>query len=137
VNPDPALLAWITRTDHEPVDGWAPVPPRDELRCHPDLVARLAEVARAVPGTRRVFVAGCPVIHHPSGVPLATAAGTKWFTVRSNKSPGALQTSKRTPGLGSEWVELDPWAPDTAFAKALDGLRHHVVRAFALATSER
>ncbi len=34
------------------------------------------------------------------------------------------------------WVELDPWAPDTAFARAIDLLRAHVVDAYERAESE-
>jgi hypothetical protein len=130
---DPTLLAWLTRPDHEPIAGWAPEPPLDDLRCHPDLIARVAEVARPVRGTARTFVAGCPVIHHSAGRPIAAAAGTRWFAVRSAEPAGALRVAEPRADLGAEWVELDPWASDMSFAKALDLLRRHVSVAFSLA----
>ena len=35
--------------------------------------------------------------------------------------------------LDGAWVELDPWAPDAAFAHATDLLRAHIARAYELA----
>ncbi|HWS48310.1 MAG TPA: hypothetical protein VN636_20765, partial [Acidimicrobiia bacterium] len=75
VTVDRALIEWLLRVDHGPVAGWAPDLPAAELRCDAGLVARLSEIARSVRGTTRVFVAGCPVVHHPSGRPIAAAAG--------------------------------------------------------------
>jgi hypothetical protein len=127
----PALVDWLGRADHEPGRGWSPDPPLGELHCHPDLVARLAEVARTVGAAGRRFVAGCPVIHHPQGRPIAAAAGTAWLVVRSALPPGALVPA--TPldvALDPDWVELDPWAADVAFARSTDLLRAHVARAY-------
>jgi hypothetical protein len=39
----------------------------------------------------------------------------------------------RTPGLDSAWNDLDPWAADVAFARALELLRMHVRHAYDLA----
>jgi hypothetical protein len=33
-------------------------------------------------------------------------------------------------------VELDPWAPDTAFARAVDLLRAHLARAYEVAEAD-
>jgi hypothetical protein len=115
VSLEPALDAWLARTDHEPVTGWAPEPPIEELHCHPDLIERVALVARPITGTVRVFVAGCPVIHHPSGPPIAAASGTAWFVVREH----------------GDWAELDPWQPDVALTRGIDLLRIRVAAAFA------
>ncbi len=142
---DPDLFAWLV-LEHEPVAGWAPDPPSDALRCGSDLVARLALVARPVGDVRRTFVAGCPVVHHPGGRAIAVAMGTSWVAVRSRLPAGALRRAEPQvsdpresswPHLReSGWVELDPWAADTAFARAVDLLRAHVADAFARAELE-
>jgi hypothetical protein len=133
----PALLEWLERADHEPVHGWAPDLPIGELRCHPDLVARLAEIARPIGDTRRQFVAGCPVIHHPNGRPIAAAAGTSWLVVRSALPAGALRSAQPLAApLEPDWVELDPWAVGVAFARAVDLLRGHVARAYERAEAD-
>jgi hypothetical protein len=129
---DPRLFMWLVADELEPVAGWEADPPRAELRCDPALVARLALVARPIGHTARRFVAGCPVIHHPSGRPIAVAEGSAWIAVRSDLPPGALESSgSHVPRLSEHgWVELDPWAPDTAFARTIDLVRAHVVRAY-------
>jgi hypothetical protein len=128
------LREWLTRDASEPVDGWEPTPRPEVMRCDPDLVARLAQVARPVGSTRRVFVDGCPVIHHPRGRPIAAASGTAWLTVRSARPAGALETAEAPlDGLGSDWTMLDPWAADVALSRTIDLLRAHVVRAYELA----
>ena len=127
----PALVEWLGRADHEPGRVWAPDPPLADLRCHPDLVARLAEVGRSVANAGRRFVAGCPVIHHPHGRPIAAAAGTDWLVVRSALPAGALaRAAPLEIGLKPEWVELEPWAVDVAFARSTDLLRAHMARAY-------
>ncbi len=127
---DPALVEWL-RADHGPGLTAEPEPPRPELRCDPLLVARLTEIARAFARTRRLFVAGCPVIHHPRGRPIAAAAGADWFVARSSLGAGALASpTPAATSVGPGWVELDPWAPDTAFARAIDLLRAQVARAY-------
>jgi len=128
--PEPELLDWLARDDHEPGRGWSPEPPLADLHCHPDLVARLAEIARPT-GAGRRFVAGCPVIHHPGGRPIAAASGTSWLAVRSALAPGAMRARRPLAAeLDPEWVELDPWGADVAFARGIDLLRAHVVQAY-------
>jgi hypothetical protein len=110
--------------------GWEADPPIGELHCHPDLVARLAEVARPLAGTARVFVAGCPVVHAAGGPPIAAASGRAWVAVASGRAAGSLASrAPHNSWLPTGWVELDPWAPDVAFARAIDLLRAHVVDA--------
>lgn len=134
---EPALIEWLARADHEPGPGWAPDLPIGELRCHPDLVARLAEIARPIGDARRRFVAGCPVIHHPQGRPIAAAAGTSWLVVRSAQPPGALRSARPLDEqLDPDWVELDPWGVEVAFARTIDLLRGHVARAYERAEAE-
>ena len=128
------LREWLTHDVDDPVDGWAPAPPDQQLRCHPDLVARLAEVSRSVGSVGRVFVGGCPVIHHPRGRAIAAAWGTSSLIVRSARPAGALATTEDPlSGLGTEWTMLDPWAADVALSRAIDLLRSHVARAYELA----
>lgn len=128
------LRGWLTRDVDDPVDGWQPMPPASGLHCHPDLVARLAEVSRSVGAVRRVFVDGCPVIHHPRGRAIAAASGTAWLAVRSARPAGALTTTAEPlPGLDDAWTMLDPWAPDIALSRTIDHLRAHVARAYELA----
>jgi hypothetical protein len=130
---EPVLLAWL-RADHEPGRGWDPEPPRTELGCDPKLVARLAEITRPLGATRRVFVGGCPVVHHPGGRPIAAAAGATWFAARSGLPAGALRpVAGADVVIGAGWVELDPWVADAAFARAIDLLRAHVSRAYEVA----
>ncbi|MDQ1474842.1 MAG: hypothetical protein QOE62_71 [Actinomycetota bacterium] len=145
VSPDPAGLApalvdWLRRprspgfsAGHEPAPGWEADPPLDELHCHPDLIARLAEAARPIAGVRRRFVAGCPVIEHPRGRPIAAAAGASWLAVRSDLPAGALGVVPMATALGPEWLQMNPWSENVAFARALDLLRAHVARAYELA----
>ena len=134
VPPSPTLIALLTRVDRDPAPGWEPEPALGELGCQPDLVLRLAEVSRPVGVTRRRFVAGCPVIEHPRGRPIAAAAGTAWLAVRSGMPAGALRRAQPdAPGLDGDWVELDPWAADASFARTLDLLRAHVATAYDLA----
>jgi hypothetical protein len=128
------LRAWLTRDVHDPVDVWEREPAPDALQCRPDLVARLAEIARPVGAVRRVFVGGRPVIHHPNGMPIAAASGTASLTVRSARSAGALATYEVwLDGLGPEWTMLDPWAPDVALSRTIDLLRGHIAHAYTLA----
>jgi hypothetical protein len=118
----------------EPAPGWEADPPLDQLHSHPDLIARLAEIARPIAGVRRRFVGGCPVIEHPNGRPIAAAAGTSWLVVRSDLPAGALGLgSPLATALGPEWLQLNPWSENVAFARALDLLRAHVARAYELA----
>ena len=116
------------RADDITADGWEAEPALDELRCHPDLIQRLTEIARPTRGTRRAFVAGDPVITYADHA-IAAATGTSWLVVRSDLPAGALATDAHTAGLGAEWQTLDPWAPDVAFAKSTNLLRAHITRA--------
>lgn len=126
------LLAWLRRDDHT-VDGWASDVPIEELHCHPDLVERLTDIARPQRGAARVWIAGCPVVHHGNGAPIACATGTSRLVVRSALPAGALASRWHTPDLDPAWVDLDPWAADVTFARTLDVLRAHVARAYELA----
>jgi hypothetical protein len=126
---DAALVAWLASDEHD-VGGWQPEPPIDRLRCHPDLVARVDQVARPQRGACRVWVAGVPVVHHPAGAPIAFAQGTSVLAVRSAQPPGALASRWSIDGLDPSWVSLDPWAADVTFAKTLEMLRAHVARAY-------
>jgi hypothetical protein len=126
------LRAWLTSEAHDVEDSPDDLPVA-QLRCHPDLVERLAQISRPVRGTVRVWIDGCPVVHHPSGAPIACATGTSRLVVRSAQPAGALMSTWRTPGLDDAWVDLDPWAADVTFARALEMLRIHVRRAYDLA----
>ena len=129
----PEVTAWLNGTSHE-VAGWAPDPPPDALHCERPLVTRLSEAGRtAAPAMARVWVDGCPVLHHPNGAPVACAWGACSLVVRSAQAPGALTPASTTPGLDDTWVDLDPWAVDTTFARTSDLLRMHVRRAYELA----
>jgi hypothetical protein len=126
---NPELLSWLASDEHD-VAGWADDPPLETLHCHPDLVERLAEISRPVRGAGRVFVAGCPVIQHPRGAPIACASGTSFLVVRSAQPAGALTSQWKTPELDASWVSLDPWAADVTFAKTVELLRGHMRRAY-------
>jgi hypothetical protein len=106
------LDAWLRREHDVAPEGWADEPPLQELRCHPDLVERLGSLVRPL-RPRRVFVAGCPVIHHPSGPPFTAALGTSTLLVFED----------------GDWVEADPWLSDVTFLKGTDQLRHRLQRA--------
>jgi hypothetical protein len=106
------LDEWLRRTHEVAPEGWEDDLPLDDLRCHPDLVERLASLVRPL-RARRVFVAGCPVIHHPSGPPFAAAYGTSSLLIRED----------------DEWIEVDPYPPDVTFLRGTDELRHRLSRA--------
>jgi hypothetical protein len=128
------LREWLMRDVDDPVEGWAPMPPYEDLHCHRDLVERLAEISKPAGAVRRVFVGGCPVIHHPRGRAVAAAWGTSWLTVCSGSPAGALATGNQPlAGLDAAWVMLDPWAADVALSRTIDLLRAHIVRAYELA----
>jgi hypothetical protein len=77
------------------------------------------------------------VIHHPQGRPIAAAAGTSWLVVRSALPAGALRSAQPLDEqLDPDWVELDPWGVEVAFAPTIDLLRGHVARAYARAEAE-
>ncbi|MGQ0825401.1 MAG: hypothetical protein ACT4OX_10315 [Actinomycetota bacterium] len=122
-----ALEEWLTRAHSGAPTDWAPEPPLAELHCHPDLVERLAVLARP-DRPRRVFVDGCPVVHHPSGPPYAAARGTSSLLVRTRAAP-ALLTPRPCP-FSAEWVAVHPWPPDIAFARGTDQLRRLLHEAF-------
>jgi hypothetical protein len=125
-----ALQEWLGREHPSAPDGWGPEPAIDALRCHPDLVERLAGLARALPDARRTFVAGCPVVHHPAGPAIAAAAGTSTLIVRCGGAPGILDPGLRTAGLDDAWCDLDPWAADVTFTRSTDLLRDALRRAY-------
>jgi hypothetical protein len=128
------LREWLTRDVDAPVEEREPMPSHEALRCHPDLVARLAEASRSAGAVRRVFVDGCPVIHHPRGRAIAAAWGTSGLAVRSGQPAGALvTTTERLDGLAPDWTMLDPWAADVALSRTVDLLRAQVARAYELA----
>jgi hypothetical protein len=133
----PALAAdFVDRLldgDPAPASGWATPPPLAALRCHPDLVDRLAQIARPVCGTTCVFVAGAPVVAHRNGRAIAAAWSMDWLAVRSDLPAGAITSTWAADDLLAPWQCLDPWAADVAFAKSTDLLRMHVRRAYELA----
>jgi hypothetical protein len=116
------------RADNLAAEGWEAEPALEALECHPDLIQRLTEIARPTRGTRRVFVAGSPVITYGDHA-IAAATGTSWLVVRSDLPAGALAIDADSAGLSAEWQRLDPWAPDVAFAKSTNLLRAHITRA--------
>ena len=126
----PALLEWLTRDHTVAPETWAAEPPLAELRCHPDLVERVATLGRALRDVRRTFVAGCPVLHHPSGPPFAAAFGTSGLVVRTTERLGALDPGTRTTGLDPSWCDFDPWAPDVTFTRSTTMLREAFGRAY-------
>lgn len=115
--PPPELLAYLERADHAPAPGWAADPPRGETHCAARLVRRLSEVARPLPGVARVFVAGCPVVHHPGGAPIAAAAGTLWFAVRGEVD-------------AITWDVIDAFPADVGFERGVDAVRRAVRNAY-------
>jgi hypothetical protein len=125
-----ALARWLAAPHAVAPDGWEAVPPDDALRCHPDLVERLASLGRARRDVRRTFVAGCPVLHHPAGPPFAAAFGTAGLVVRTRERLGALDPGVTTTGLDDAWRDLDPWAADVTFTRATDLLRDALARAY-------
>jgi len=115
------LRDWLAR-DHDAVPVASPSE-ASELRCDARLVERLTTLAGPL-RARRVFVAGCPVVHHPSGPPIAAAFHGQ-LLVRDNP-PGVLASR----ALMSGWVLVDPWPPDVGFARGTDLLRQALARAF-------
>lgn len=131
----PDLHAWLAASHASAPDGWAADPPVEQLGCHPDLVERLTSVARPLDGVGRVFVAGCPVVHHPAGPPIACAFGTSGLLARAGGSAGPLDPGVRTAGLDDDWLDLDPWPADVLFRRGTDLLRDALARAYNLAAA--
>ena len=123
------LRAWITAEHAAAPEGWEPDPPLGSLRCHPDLVERVAALVRPL-RPRRAFVGGCPVIHHPAGQPFAAAWGTSALVARLDERPALILATPETIGLDRAWVDLDPWPVDVAFARGTDLLRQALARAY-------
>jgi hypothetical protein len=124
------LRDWLTAQHDVAPAGWEPDPPAELLACSDELVERLASVARPLRSARRAFVAGCPVIHHPDGPPIACAWNSDALVVRAGGVAGPLDAGVRTEGLGAEWIDVDPWPPDVLFRRGTDALRDVVRRAY-------
>jgi len=116
--------------DAPPVPTWSAEPSPSDGRCDPRLVARLTEITKPVADVTRTFVAGSPVVHRRNGRAIAAASGTSWLAVRSGASAGDLAPRSPAFALSSDWVELEPWPEDIAFARGVDLLRGHVRRAY-------
>ena len=108
--------------DRLPVDvavGWAPIfgnNARDHL-----LPAWAIEVSG---GSRRAVT------------PVIDVSG--WYSPPADFTPDLRPKLRRWDGQGpiappagpTDWVELDPWGVDVAFARTIDLLRGHVARAY-------
>jgi hypothetical protein len=123
------LRAWIAADHPAAPDGWEPDPPVTELACQPELVERLASLVRPL-RPRRIFVGGCPVIHHPCGPPFAAAWGTRALVARLDERAPLIAASDETAGLAPAWVALEPWPVDVAFSRGTDLLRQALARAY-------
>ena len=86
----------------------------DDLRCHPDLVARLESSAVGLDGVRLRYVVGLPLLLHPNGVAFAVAGGTAWMALRlPTVGHGAVvHTEWGRRGLEGDWTDADPWLTD-------------------------
>ena len=86
-----------------------------DLRCHPDLCDRLHTLGEDLPDAHFRYLCGFPILVHDNGVVFAVAAGTTWMALRiPDGGHGAVERTTWGPrGLGSEWVDADPWLPDT------------------------
>jgi hypothetical protein len=109
----PELEEWLARRHEVAPPGWQEDLAIEQLRCPPDLVARLSELV-GPQRPHRVFVGGCPVIHHPSGPAYAAAYGMHDLLVRERGG----------------WNLVDPWMPDVTFLKGTDQLRARLQRAY-------
>ena len=94
----------------------------EDVRCHPDLCTRLGALATDLPSAEFRYVCGFPVLVHRSGIVFAVAAGTTWMALRlPDGGHGAVSRSQWGPrGLAGDWIDADPWLPETS---AADGLR--------------
>jgi len=125
VNVAAELRAWLAQ-EHDDA------PNSDASARESNTVAeRLLALTRAL-RPRRAEVAGCIVLHHPSGMPFAAACEDR-VLVRADDVPAAL-TAQPVDGL-SGWVAVDPWPPDITFARGAEVLRDALTRAFARASS--
>jgi hypothetical protein len=86
----------------------------EDLRCHPDLCARLAACAADLPEVTQRYLCGFPVLVTNHGVVFGVAAGTAWMALRLPAiAAGAVVRTRWGPReLGGDWVDVDPWLTD-------------------------
>jgi hypothetical protein len=124
------VRAWLAAPHDAAPAGWESNPPPGDLACSVELIERLALVARPLRTVRRVFVEGCPVIHHPDGPAIACAWNSDAMVVRAGGVAGPLESRVRTSGLSADWIAVDPWADDVLFRRGTESLRDVLRRAY-------
>ena len=127
--PTPALVEWL-RSDEHDVEGWESPPSINDLRCHPDLLDALSQLARAAGRTSLAYVDGVPVIHHRRGAPIAFAAGQNVLGIRSAQPAGLLVSEVYVEELAEDWVMLDWRALDVTFSRTKELLASHMQAAY-------
>jgi hypothetical protein len=123
------LREWLEQDHHDVREGGPAEADGRPPECDPELVERVSQLVRPLRGTRRTFVAGCPVFHHPSGPPFAAAFGRSHVVVRGRVAPlGAPAAPVR--GLPAGWTELDPEPDDVGFARGRELARTALAQAY-------
>jgi hypothetical protein len=110
------LVAWVMEQSDRPmrrVRASRRIRP-DDLRCHPDLCARLESAAFGLDHVRVRYVVGLPILVHPNGVVFGVAGGTAWMALRlPSPAHGAIvHTEWGRRGLDGDWTDADPWLTD-------------------------
>src|SRR5262245_32691956 len=133
-----ALIEWVTDDSdgrRRSVRARRGVP-HDDLRCHPDLCARLESAASGLDHVRVRYIDGMPLLVHPNGIVFALAAGTAWMALRLPRvGHGAvMKTQWGRRGLEGDWVDCDPWLTDLSAHEGTARLRGWTRAAYAHAT---
>lgn len=127
-------LVALLHADDCAADTTDVAPPLEDLRCHPDLVERVAELGRFTNAALR-FGAGCPIlVRRDDGRMFAAATGTALLLLRLDGGhPGSLAAEPpRIVGLSDDWWSVQPWPQDVTFLRGTTMLRDVVSRAAAI-----
>ena len=118
------LLSWLAQQTPDPPRHFRPQRRVgiDDLRCHPDLCARIHGLTGELPGTSGRYVEGFPILLDGNGVVFAVGAGTSWlaFLLPPRTHSAVVRSQWGLRDLGGDWVDVDPWMTD---APAHEGLR--------------
>jgi hypothetical protein len=105
-----------------------------QLHTHPDLIARLGDLA---PGWPLTAACGVPMLAS-QGIAAVVALGTDWLAVRIDHLPAGIKTQAPAPEwtfADSAWHIVDPWQSQLPKAEGTDVLRRLVRRALRCAAS--
>lgn len=112
--------------------------PIEELRTHPDLEERLAQIAPPASADHKWILAGSPVLVTPSGLIYAIAQGMDFLALRLGPQSQAVALelhARVVEDLGPDWVAVDVWCKHATLSQGTGDLRYLTASALEYAES--